>query len=120
MPLIAWLGSAFATLLASWKAWILLFLATSVGPYIIKLLLGFGVGYVTYELGSFALTTVLNEVKSAMSGMPGDMVAFVSIARLDEAVTILLGGLAARLALMGFNSATAAAGKRRSMIISGE
>lgn len=113
MPLIAWLGAALVALLASWKTWILLFLSTTLGPYIINLLLGFGVGYVTYELGTFALDQVFNEVKSALSGIPSDLLTFVSIAKIDEAISILFGGLAARLALSGFSSITSA-GKKRS------
>jgi hypothetical protein len=120
MPLIAWLGSAFTTLLASWKAWFLLFMATSIGPFIIKLLLGFGVGYVTYELGSFALNELFNDFKSSLSGLPGDLLTFVSIAKMDSAIGILLGGLAARLALAGFTSATSATGKKRSMVLGGD
>ncbi|WNO61091.1 DUF2523 domain-containing protein [Rheinheimera sp. MMS21-TC3] len=112
MPLIAWLGAALSTLFLSWRVWIIAFLATSLGPYIINLLVGAGVGYVTYELGTFALDQVFNEVKSALSGVSADLLTFVSIAKIDEAMSILFGGLAARLALSGFSSVTSA-GKRR-------
>lgn len=120
MPLLPWLGAALATLFASWKAWFLLFLATSIGPFIIKLLLGFGVGYITYELGSFALNEIFNDFKSALSGLPGDLLSFVSIAKIDEAIGILLGGLAARLAIDGFSSVTSSSGKKRSMTLGGD
>lgn len=120
MPLIPWLAAALSTLLASWKTWLLMFLATAIGPYIIKLLLGFGVGYVTYELGSFALNGVFNEFKSSLSGLPSDLLAFVSIAKMDSAIGILFGGLAARLALAGFTSATSPTGKQRSMVLRGD
>lgn len=120
MPLIAWLGSALTGLMASWKAWFLLFLATSVGPFIIKLLLGFGVGYVTYTLGGFALSSIFNDVKNAVGGLPGDLLSFVTIAKIDEAIGILLGGLAARLALMGFTSATSGAGKIKRFSLGGD
>lgn len=112
MPLIAWLGAALATLFASWKVWVIAFLSTAVAPYIINLLVGAGVGYVTYELGTFALDQVFNEVKASLSGVSADLLAFVSIAKIDEAISILFGGLAARLALAGFSSVTSV-GKRR-------
>ena len=93
MPLLPWLWTALVAIFSSFKTWFLLFLATAVGPYIINLLIGAGVGYVTYELGSFAITEVFNDVKSSLTGLPADLLAFVAIAKLDEAVSILMGGL---------------------------
>ena len=65
-----YLGCGRVSIFYSFKTWFLLFLATAVGPYIINLLIGAGVGYVTYELGSFAITEVFNDVKSSLTGLP--------------------------------------------------
>lgn len=119
MPLIAWLGSAFATVLSSFKAWFLLLIQVALANIIIKVLLAFGIGYITYELGSFALSTLFNDFKSSLSGLPGDLLTFVSIAKIDKAITILFGGLAARLTLAGFSSVMSATGKKRSMTLGG-
>lgn len=113
MPLIPWLGAAFGTIFTSLKISFYVFLGTYLGPYIMNLLIGAGVGYITYEIGSFGLELVLNDVKSALSGVSGDLLTFVSIAKIDEAISILLGGLAAKLSIAGFSSVTSA-GKMRS------
>ena len=46
------------------------------GPALYYQLVGAGVGYVTYELGTFALDQVFNEVKSALSGVSADLLTF--------------------------------------------
>jgi len=103
MPLIAWLASAFTTLFSSFKAWVLLLIGSYSIPWIINLLKGIGVGFVTYQIGTYALGNLFTLIKDSLGGLPSDLLMFIALARVDEAISILFAAFAARLAIHGFS-----------------
>ena len=113
--LIGWLGHAFKLLRFNLVGFILTFIGFALVPLIIKVLGALGVGFVTYQLGQFALGEIFSLVQSNINQLPPEVLAFVGIAKIGEAISIVFGGLAARLALMGF-SGTGSTAKKRGMI----
>lgn len=104
LGLIPWLSSAFASLFSGFVSFLLRAVGLAVVPLAIKLLSALGVGFVTYQLGSFGIDSLFNQVKFSLSGLPSHMLVFISIARIDDALAVVFGALAARLAYQGFNS----------------
>lgn len=95
--------------------WILMFIGFALLPLIIKVMAGLGIGFVTYQLGSFALAELFSKVQENVSQLPPEALVFVSMAKIDEAISIVFAGLAVRISLMGF-SAINSTGKQKSMI----
>lgn len=104
LGLIPWLASAFSALFSGFVRVLLRSVSLAVVPLAIKLLSALGIGFVTYKLGSLGMDTLFNQVKNSFSGLPSDMLVFISIARIDDALAVVFGALAARLAYQGFNS----------------
>jgi len=73
-----------------------------VGPLVYRVVTALGVGWVTYEMSTLATDTLLDYVKGQLSGLPGDMLAIVSLLRLDDGVGIIAAAYAARAALAGW------------------
>lgn len=113
----------FGSLRHLWKAfrlsffgWVLMFIGFAMVPLIIKIMAGIGIGFVSYQLGSWALNEVFEMVKQYLSLIPPEAIAFAAMCKIDEAISILFAGLAVRLSLMGFTAATANTGKVKEMI----
>ena len=113
--LVRWLGNAFKLIRVTAVGWILMFLGFALVPLIIKVMAGLGIGFVTYQLGSYALDGIFSQVQTHVSALPPEVLAFISIAKIPEAISVLFGGLAVRLGMMGFNSVQSA-GKMKQMI----
>lgn len=110
--LVAWLRHALKLLRLNLWGFILTFIGFALVPLIIKVLGALGVGFVTYQLGQFALREIFSLVQTNINQLPPEALAFVGIAKIDEAISIVFGGLAARLALMGFTGIGSTAKKR--------
>lgn len=104
LGLIPWLASAFSALFSGLVSVLLRTAGIAIVPLAIKLLSALGIGFVTYQLGSLGMDTLFNQVKNSLGGVPADMLVFISIARIDDALAVVFGALAARLAYQGFNS----------------
>ncbi|MBV2129871.1 DUF2523 domain-containing protein [Arsukibacterium indicum] len=94
---------------------ILTFIGFALVPLIIKVMSGLGIGFVVYELGTMALQVIFTQIQTHFSGLPPEILQFVSMAKIPDAISILFGGLAARLAFMGFSNLSTT-GKQKSMI----
>lgn len=104
LGLIPWLATAFSSLFSGFARLLLRSVGLAIVPLAIKLLSSLGIGFVTYKLGSLAITSLFNQVKLSLGGLSADMLVFISIARLDDAIAVVFGALAARLAYQGFSS----------------
>jgi hypothetical protein len=116
MPLIAWLASAFRILFLNGRSLFLAFLGVYLIPWLISIAKGLGVGYVTYELGSYALDTLFGYLKDQFAGMPAEMISMLSIAKVDEAISIIFAAFAAKLFLAGFHNKNGDASTKKSEI----
>lgn len=114
LGLIPWLASAFSALFGGLVRVLLRSASLAIVPLAIKLLSALGIGFVTYQLGGFAIDTLFLQVRNSLGGLPSSMLVFISIARLDDALAVVFGALAARLAFNGFSS-----GSKTSMTLSG-
>jgi uncharacterized membrane protein len=106
--LLRWFGvsiiSGFGKLMTNFWAGLLFFL-----PAIVyKVLIGLGVGTVTYVLGDFALDLVYQQIESQLTGLPADMLSLVKMSGFPEALSILFGALSARVtySALGVNKKT--------------
>lgn len=113
--LVGWLGHALKLLRLNLWGFILTFVGFALVPIIIKVLGALGVGFVTYQLGNFALGELFSAIQTHINQLPPETLAFIGIAKIGEGISIVFGGLAARLALMGF-SGTGSTAKKRGMI----
>lgn len=76
------------------------FLAASVVPLAKKLLLGLGIGWVTYT----GLTALLAQVQAQVTGnfgmLGGSALQILTLAGFPDLIGIVLGGVAARMSFM--------------------
>ena len=78
------------------SAWLLLIAV----PLAKQILVGLGVGYVTYVGASSILDFAVSSITSNFSGVTSDMMQFIQMSGFIEAFAIILGGVSARLLLM--------------------
>lgn len=111
----SWLSHAFKLTRVTVVGGIIWFLGFALVPLIIKVMGGLGIGFISYQLGNMALTEVFQLIKNNFDALPPEVIPFVAMSKIGEGISIVFGGMAARLALMGFTSSTST-GKRRGMI----
>lgn len=75
-------------------------LAAIVWPLAQKVLLGLGVGWLTYEAVTVALNVVRASVLAQLGAISGAMLQVLSLSGCMEAVGIILGAVAARASLL--------------------
>lgn len=73
---------------------------------IVKILLALGIGFATYSLGTYALDAIYDRASSALSGAPAEFLSLVKFTRIDEALSIVFGAMAARMAMVGYSNGT--------------
>ena len=95
--------------------WILIFIGFALVPLIIKVMAALGIGFVTYQLGSFALDQLFAKIQEHVTQLPPEALAFAAMANIDEAMTIVFSGIAVRLSFLGFNALNST-GKAKQMI----
>jgi len=64
---------------------------TRVGQWILSALAFLGLNFVAQE---FAVTPLLDQIKSSISGAPGDILAWIGFLNVDKYVTLLLSAYA--------------------------
>ena len=69
-------------------------------PIARKILVGLGIGWVTYESFGFLVTQLQNAVIGAWGQVGGVTFQILSLAGVPESLGIVLGGFSARAALM--------------------
>lgn len=112
---LSWFRHAMKLTRVTFVGMFVTFLGFALVPLIIKVMGGLGIAFVSYQLGSMALTEVFQVIKNNFDALPPEVIPFVGMAKIGEGISIIFGGMAARLALMGFTSSTST-GKRRGMI----
>lgn len=80
------------------------FLATAVGPLVKRALVAIGIGTVTYAGLDVAFGAARDLVVSNYGQMSGDVANLVSLAGVGQAIGIILGAMAARVALTALST----------------
>lgn len=93
----------------------LTFVGYALVPLIIKVMASLGIGFVSYELGTFALDALFVKVQEYLTQLPPEALVFASMCHIDEAISVLFAGLAVRLSFLGFSALTSG-GKAKQMI----
>lgn len=75
------------------------FLIAAVGPLAKRVLVALGIGTITYAGLDVAFGAAKNLVISSYGQMSGDVANLVSLAGVGQAIGIILGALAARVAM---------------------
>ncbi|WP_157980908.1 DUF2523 family protein [Pseudidiomarina homiensis] len=99
-PLIG-LGRLLIGIFVKFRSWFAFWFITHIGDLAVGALYSVGAGWVTYELGSFALTTLYNQLLSNMTGMPEMLLIGINTIGLFEFLPIVFGGFSASLVLKG-------------------
>lgn len=115
LGVVSWLSHAFKLTRVTAIGWIVTFIGFALVPIIIKIMGGLGIGFISYQLGSMALNEVFQQIQTNFNALPPEIIPFVGMSKIGEGISIVFGGMAAKLALMGFTS-TQSTGKRRGMI----
>lgn len=66
-----------------------------------RILVGLGIGIVTYTGMSNGLGLIFNEMKSAMSGLPSDLLGVINYVGVGEFVSIIVSATGIRLVIDG-------------------
>lgn len=99
-------AAALALFSGSLKRFFLVLVGVHLLGVVIKILLAFGVGFTTYQLGSYGIDSVVALIQTEIGTLPDFVLTTITLFRFDECINILLGAYAARLAIRGFNSAS--------------
>lgn len=75
------------------------FLAATIPFLIVKILVGLGIGFITYTGAGLAIDEVATYVQSQMSGLPGYMLQLIGMLQMDTAISMILAAYAARIAV---------------------
>lgn len=76
------------------------FLLAAVLPLVKKVLLGLGIGWISYSGATLLMSNVIAQVQGAWGGMTGTMLQIASLAGIPESLGIICGALTARVALV--------------------
>ena len=76
-------------------------------PLVVKVLVGLGVGFVTYQGMNFLLESMFDLAIDQFSGMPANMIQILALCNVDKYLTIISSAFTIRLTISGMNSAGA-------------
>lgn len=79
-------------------------LVSGAGSIVGRVLISLGIGYVTYTGLSLLAGAIKTQVVGLLGSAPGQMIAVMSLLKIDVAVSILFSALAARWVLAGLTS----------------
>lgn len=106
MPaLIAMLLHGLRLLAFNSRQFVTILLFTMFMNLVPKVLIGLGVGFVSYNLGNFGLDILYQQITGAFTGLTSDMLAMLKLARVDEFLSIVFGAFSARLTISGITAA---------------
>jgi len=74
-------------------------LLTIAGSMVGRVLLALGMGYVTYSGFDVAITWLFDSIKTNMSAMPADVVAFLAYMWVDKAIGLVFSAYGAAIAV---------------------
>lgn len=75
-------------------------LVSLAGPAAKTVLKSIGFGFVTYAALSVALASALNAARAAWGGLGGDVLGLIELAGASQALSIIAGGMVARVAML--------------------
>lgn len=96
-----WLFGAVRFLFSGLRSWVVVLVVYVLQHYLPKVLVSLGLGFVTYNLGSYGLNEIYSAITGGFDGIPSDMLIMLKLAKLDEFLTITFGAYTARLTLQG-------------------
>lgn len=99
-----YLGGTLRYLVFSVKGALILAVVAILQNLLPKILLGLGVGIVTYNLGSYGLDAMYSNITSNFGGLPADFLTMMKLARIDEFLSVIFGAFTARLTLQGLSA----------------
>lgn len=82
------------------------FLASAIGPLVIKALLALGIGTITFTGVTVALQGLIDIAVNNWAGLPTDILQLASIAGIPQAMGIVCGSFVARASMWAAVSAT--------------
>lgn len=97
----AWLFSGIQYLFSGLRSWVVVLIVYVLQHYLPKVLISLGVGFVTYNLGSYGLNEIYSAITGGFDGIPSDMLIMLKLAKVDDFLTITFGAYTARLTLQG-------------------
>lgn len=74
-------------------------LATGMPALVGRVLLALGMGYVTYTGFDTSITWLLDQIKTNMASMPGEIVSFLAWLWVDKAIAMIFAAYSAALAV---------------------
>jgi hypothetical protein len=77
-----------------------LFLAAAAGPIAKRVLTSLGIGVVSFVGLDLAVGGALESARTAWSGLPSDVAAYLAVAGVGQALAIVCGGITARVAVI--------------------
>lgn len=73
-------------------------------PLVVKILLGLGIGFISYQGITLLTDSALEFIRSNLAGMPADVVAVIAITKIDVYFTMIFSAYAIKLTLKGLDS----------------
>jgi hypothetical protein len=70
------------------------------GPLAKRVLIALGIGTITYVGIDAALSAVVSAIQAQLGGLPSDIIQIITIGGGTTAMSIILGGIAARISMM--------------------
>ena len=71
-----------------------------------KILVGLGVGYVTYEFSNFGVDMLYQQFQVMQGSIPTDTLNILALMGVFEAISIVLSAMSVALAIKGYDKAT--------------
>lgn len=90
-----WLVTAFFAIIAAGTV-----------SLVFRVFIALGIGYITYNLTSFALDILFTRLTDSFDTLPVEVLTFLSMARIDDFISVMFSALSARLVLAGFKAAS--------------
>jgi len=83
------------------------------GSIAVQVLLGLGVGVVTYTGADISLEYLKNQALSNISGLPGEVIGLMSFMKIGVFMNIVFSAMVARLTMTGVRNAAGAIAVKR-------
>lgn len=82
------------------------FLGMAAGPIAKRVLAALGVGVVSFVGVGIAFNALVDIARTNWGGLPADIAQYMAFAGVNQAISIIVGAMAARLALASLKSMT--------------
>lgn len=86
-----WINVLVTTIFSALAAWL--------PSLVARVITAAGFGFVTYNLGSYSFDFIFDIIKNNLLTLDPDLLALLALAKLDDAIGILMGGFVASTTL---------------------